>query len=126
MDKTVVYEWRRLAEVNRRLALLGRAHGIEEWHALINERFTNYQPPRVVKANIPAMTDRQVVAFVRRHGRDNPHVMLDLWMMIDRRDHPETAPFFVDTSGYEPWRRAAMEIAGWKNEAIELKLAPPR
>lgn len=118
-------EWERLHLVNRRLEYLGRPTGINNWHALVSEASRD-RSKVIVPAVVDAMSDRQVIAYVRKHGRKNIAIMVDLWQSLDIWEESE----YRDGTKMELWRYAAFRIAGhpddFYGEGSALWMADPQ
>ena len=104
-------EWERLHQVNRRLAYLGLEQGIMNWHALVARCHAD-QTVNLVPADVDAMSDRQVIAFVRKHGHGNVAAMVYHWQMLDNHDESNDP----DRDRMPIWRYTAFRIAGYPDD----------
>lgn len=84
------------------------------WHNWVYS-ITRNEHANPVRADVSSMTDHQVVAFVRKHARDNQSAMYELWCLLDDFDDPDYDPleyYGKFRTRYHAWRYIARQIAG--------------
>lgn len=99
-----------------RLEFLGLPVDINQWHLLQERASKNQLCITQVNVDVDQMSNKQVVAFVRKHGAQSPAAMMVMWGLHDRMTCTETSHYFEGTTLYDTWRVAAHMINGMESQ----------
>jgi len=95
-----------------RLKFLGLPVDVEQWHLLQEKSDKKQLCVTHVNADVDQMSNKQVVAFVKKHGAQSPAAMMVMWGLHDRMTCPATSCYFEGNTLYDTWRVAAHMIHG--------------
>lgn len=110
-----------------RLKFLGLPPDVTNWHNLQAAYAADKLSHNRVRASLGNMTNRQVIAFVRKHGALNPAAMMCMWKLQDKMTFKDLAWCFEGFQKHHTWLVAAYMITDMtESNACELVYDRPR